>query len=420
MSHYCGIDFGTSNSVVTVLKDEKPIVMREPSLMFFPDSRDSSAERYCGSRALEEYLSRGMRGRFFQSVKSILPDPGFTHTKINGKPFNAEQLVAVMLRFLRSKAEEASGTEITRAVLGRPARFSEKPDREKLAQERLERAVALAGIEEAHYELEPVAGAHAYAAKGNEEFTSSERQVFVADHGGGTSDFTYMTLRGTTGLERGDILATHGIRAGGDDFDASVMWNSLVPYFGYGATFESFGKMLPVPVHIFRILSRWDRIHFLKTLSYREEFRSYLRSSDNPRAIRRLISLVENDLGYFVARAVEAAKIALSDVDRAVIDYEYEDISIYESLQRADFESFVAEHIARISEAVAETLDRAGRYDVDTVFLTGGSSRVPVLRRVFEERFKGALLIDDADQFQSVSLGLALLARQRGLANRAA
>ena len=63
------------------------------------------------------------------------------------------------------------------------------------------------------------------------------------------------------------------------------MWNRVVEKFGYESTYESFGKYLPVPVHIFRIISRWDQIHFLKTTKYREELRYYLRSSDNPLAI---------------------------------------------------------------------------------------------------------------------------------------
>ena len=365
-----------------------------------------------------------MEGRFFQSVKTVLPDPGFTHTRINGKPFSAEDLVAVMLRHLRRLAEEASGASIDRAVIGRPARFSDDPEREAVAQERLERAVAQAGITEAAYELEPVAGAYAYAAQRAGDGPGSDssiqpRTVFVADHGGGTSDFTVMDLAddGSGRPQAQAVRATHGIRAGGDDFDGAIMWNRLTEQFGRGTHFESFGKMLPVPIHIFHIISRWDQIHFLKTLSYREELRTYLHSSDNPMTIRRLIKLVEENLGYFIFRAIESAKIVLSESGTGTVDYENGKLRIHESVARDDFERYIAKDTERIAEAVALTIGLANDSKVDTVFLTGGSSRVPAIREVVRAAFPDAHLIADENQFQSVSFGLALAARDRGLRN---
>jgi len=430
MAHFCGIDFGTSNSVVTLVQEttahpDAALVSREPSLMFFAEDAESTTTRYCGRRALERYIASGMRGRFFQSVKSILPDPGFTVTRINGKPFRAEDLVAVMLRHLREEAELLAGVPITRAAIGRPARFSDDPDRERTAQERLELAVSKAGFTDAVYELEPVAGAYAYAAgPGAARSVDASGVVFVADHGGGTSDFTVMELSSDAAGRpaASQVLATHGIRAGGDDFDGAIMWNRLVGRFGHGSHFESFGKLLPVPVHIFHIISRWDQIHFLKTLSYREELRTYLASSDNPIAIRSLIKLVDEDLGYFIFRAIESAKIDLSSSHESTIAYESGKLRIDEQLTRSEFDAYIGEYVARIGEAVDATLDRAGEAngrpaEIDAVFMTGGSARVPAVRDVLVSRFGEDRIVDDADQFQSVSRGLALVARDRGLAN---
>ncbi|MFW5688923.1 MAG: Hsp70 family protein [Spirochaetota bacterium] len=442
MAKYCGIDFGTSNSVVTILgdTDETPRVVREPSLMYFADDPESTARRHCGRAALERYVHGGMNGRFFQSVKSILPDAGFTRTSINGKPFSVEDLVAVMLRYLRDLACDLAGSDVRQAVIGRPARFSDDPAREALAQERLARAVAQAGFENVEYVFEPVAGARAYtacfaggvpwatqrtgvaedAAHGN----TGSLTVFVADHGGGTSDFTVMRLA----IDRSgrpaaqEILGTHGIRAGGDDFDGAIMWNRLVDQFGHGSHYESFDRMLPVPVHIYHIISHWDQIHFLKTLSYREELRTYLRSSDNPLAIRRLIKLVEENLGYFVFQAIERAKIELSSQAESVVAYERDKLRIHEPVSRSQFETYIADYVARIDAAVEQTMStvpaRAGTGpQVDAVFVTGGSGRVPAIREVLARRFGAERIIDDADRFQSVGLGLALVARDRGLAN---
>ncbi len=312
---------------------------------------------YCGTDALDRYIAGGMTGRFFQSIKTVLPDPTFIHTVTGGKQFSAEDLVAVMLRYLRKAMEERSGVTILRAVIGRPARFSPDPAKEQVAHDRLLKATRQAGFEDVAFEYEPVAGAHSFVHR-----SRGESLVFVADHGGGTSDFTIMRMRsGDADLaEAGEILATHGIRAGGDDFDAEIMWNRIVEQFGYESSYESFGKYLPVPVHIFRIISRWDQIHFLKTTKYREELRYYLRSSDNALAIRRLIKLVEENLGLFVSRAVERAKIELSTADVGRVIYEKDKLRIREEITRDQFNGYVAEWLSAIAAAVEETLRLAG------------------------------------------------------------
>jgi hypothetical chaperone protein len=428
VSSYCGVDFGTSNSVIVLSSDEsgEPMVIREPSLMYFAEDPDSTATRFCGSEALDRYVEAGMTGRFFQSIKTVLPDPLFTQTVINGKRFTPEDLVAVMLRYLRSRIEEASGAEVRRAVIGRPARFSSDPEGEALAESRLLAATRQAGFDDVIFEFEPVAGAQSYLHR-----ATGEPLVFVADHGGGTSDFTVMKIRagdegnaggsaiaGRVGTAAGEVLATWGIRAGGDDFDAEIMWNRVVELFGYGTSYESFGQYLPVPVHIFRMISRWDQIHFLKTTKYREELRSYLRSSDNPLPIRRLIKLVEENLGLFVARAVEAAKIELSTAATGVVRYEKDRLRIAEEVSRSQFDEYLSHWIESIAEAVDHTLQLAGVLpgDIDAVFMTGGSSLVPAVRDIFEQRFGRPSIVGDSRRFQSVAEGLALLARLRGLA----
>ena len=195
------------------------------------------------------------------------------------------------------------------------------------------------------------------------------------------------------------------------------MWNRVVEKFGYESTYESFGKYLPVPVHIFRIISRWDQIHFLKTTKYREELRYYLRSSNNPLAIRRLIKLVEENLGLFVARAVERAKIELSTAEIGRITYEKDKLRLHEELTRGQFNGYVAEWLSAIGAAVEETLRLAGIDDpgVDAVFMTGGSSTVPAVRSILESRFSSEVLVRDNRQFDSVAEGLALSARLRML-----
>lgn len=411
------MDFGTTNSVITLLTEEDGRLsfraIREPSLIFFPESAETTAERYCGVEALQRYVESGMKGRFFQSVKTLLPDTGFRSTRVNGKPFSVEDLVAVVLRDLRERLSEQTGVEVRRAVFGRPARFSNRAEEDEAAESRLKAAALQAGFTDLRFCPEPVAGAHAYGNTARGPAT-----VFVADHGGGTSDFTVMRLAFAPGAAEptaGEALATTGVRVGGDDLDAGIMWHRLIGHFGHGSEYESWGKMLPVPVHIFRTITRWDRIHFLKTTKYREELRYYRRGSTDPTAIERLIALVEQNEGFFLSRAVEAGKIALSERDRTRITMER--LAIDEEITRAEFERYIRKDLETVDRAVAETLERASvdSEGVDAVFMTGGTSRVPAVRAVMARRFGADRLIEDADELESVSRGLALAARRLGL-----
>jgi len=101
------------------------------------------------------------------------------------------------------------------------------------------------------------------------------------------------------------------------------------------------------------------------------------------------------------------------------------DIDIEREFSRADFERWIAHDIERIEETVDDLLDAEGVRvdDIDSVFLTGGSSFIPAVRRIFETRF-GPDRLADGENFQSVAFGLALigleddldpwLARERG------
>src|SRR5581483_2950043 len=104
-------------------------------------------------------------------------------------------------------------------VVGRPAVFVARPEKEQLAQERLRRAAARAGFDRVAFQYEPIAAGLAYEA------TLARPEVaLIADLGGGTSDFTVMRLgTGTSGSRRQDILATGGVQIGGDTFDARIM-----------------------------------------------------------------------------------------------------------------------------------------------------------------------------------------------------
>ncbi|MFQ5631606.1 MAG: Hsp70 family protein, partial [bacterium] len=219
-----GVDFGTSNSAISIMKDGKEIVIRgnskadktESSILFFP--KWDMGVHFIGEEAIQQYIDSGMDGRLIQSIKSILPDTLFEHTWIHGKKYEIDDLVALIIAHLKRKADKSLDANIKRAVFGRPAVFSENRDEDDFAEKRLRSAANKAGFEEIHFQFEPIAAAFSYELR-----IAKPEIVLVADLGGGTSDFTIMRLdpRKIHRPDRkSDILATGGIHIGGNDFDS--------------------------------------------------------------------------------------------------------------------------------------------------------------------------------------------------------
>ena len=105
-----------------------------------------------------------MDGRLLQAIKTVLPDRFFRETIINRLTYSIEDLIALIIRNLKRRADLVTGCDVRRAVVGRPAVFDADPQRNRLAVERLEKAARLAGFDEIRFVFEPVAAALAYEA----------------------------------------------------------------------------------------------------------------------------------------------------------------------------------------------------------------------------------------------------------------
>ncbi len=190
------IDFGTSNSLlcgVTARAVDAPLALdaaaADPSvfrsILFFSETN----QWHFGAEALERYVAEGMRGRFLRSLKRFLPMPSFEETRIGSRAVKLEELIGVFLREMRLRANQHYGTDVRRALFGRPARFAENDENDALAEERLGAAAQFAGFDEVHFCPEPIAAAYDFRSR-----LSEPKVVLVADFGGGTSDFTVARL----------------------------------------------------------------------------------------------------------------------------------------------------------------------------------------------------------------------------------
>lgn len=408
-----GIDFGTTNSALAILDVEKNEVVQlftTPSLLFFPKMQDPRAPvaYFVGKKAVEQYVASRMSGRFMKSIKRILPNRSFRHTKIAAQLFKAEDLVSLILSFLKKQADEFLNQNVTTAVIGRPVVFDENPEKDSLAQERLSKAAKNAGFEEFYFQMEPIGAAFTY-----EQQITKKELVLVADCGGGTSDFSllYLNPASKSKVDRqNDMLAKGGIYIGGDNFDSDIMWHRGTPHFGYGVK-EKFGydKWLDLPLTYFKNICSWERMNFLDSRKMINEIeRSYIFSGRNEK-VKNLLTLIQNNLGYVLFKQIEQAKIELSKQDETAFSFEQDGISFKEKITLHDFkQEIIRKNLDKIDGYLQAFLKKQNikSTDIDTVFMTGGTSMVRPLRNRFIQQF-GTAAVKSGDNFNSVAIGLA-------------
>lgn len=429
MAATVGIDFGTTNSSVARCGDDSAAIelarfhlFGEPtasfrSLLYLEHIRapgKSTLASWSGPEGIERYLSREMAGRLIQSLKSFLANRNLQSTEVFGRRIGVEDLIARILRDLRERAEQQFGVPIKSAIAGRPVRFvgAESEEDNLYAEARLRTAFQRAGFDSVEFELEPVAAAHYY-----ESTLERDELVLIGDFGGGTSDFSLIRV-GPTPRRRGrcsdDLLGNVGIGIAGDAFDAKIVRHLVSPHLGAGTMMRSMGKTLPVPNWLYANLERWHHLSFLKAKDTMNLLRSVKAQALDALKIEALIHLVNEDLGYHLHQAVQRTKCQLSGAESAHFQLSDGSIEIDAVARRACFESWIAEELAAIGACVDSLLRTSAvpAAFVNMVFLTGGSSFVPAVRRLFEQRF-GAERIRTGSEFTSVAQGLALIARER-------
>ncbi len=423
-----GIDFGTTNSSIALASGEGEVELaRFSSATGLTDSYRSllyleqhlergikNLKSWTGPAGIEKYLAAETKGRLIQSLKSFLSSRTLTTTDVFGRRRTLEELIARILKDLRSEAEEQFGVEIRTAVVGRPVRFvgAESGDDSGYSEGRLRQAFRLAGFQSVEFEMEPVAAAHFY-----ESTLDHDELILIGDFGGGTSDFSLIHV-GPSVLARGrqpqDVLGNSGLGLAGDAFDAQIVKHLVSPALGAGTQMRSVGKILPVPVWVYAKLERWHHLSLLKTKEVMDMLRSVHAQAVEPERIAVLLHLISEDLGYQLHRSVQRVKIELSAHEQAVFRFSDGYIELEEAVTRSDFETWICGELGQISGCVDSLLQGAHVKpgQVDMVFLTGGSSLVPAVRRIFEDRF-GEERIRTGNEFTSVARGLAL----KGLAD---
>ena len=409
----CGLDFGTSNSTLALIKDTKPFLVRIdqerstiPSAIFYNFEDDSTQ---FGQRAIDDYV-QGTEGRLLRSLKSILGTALVTErTQLRRRSLAFTEIIAEFLHHMKVSTEARYGISLRQVVAGRPVHFiDDDAHADRNAEREFEGIIKSVGFETVEFQYEPIAAAYQY----NSTAGTSGDLAFIVDIGGGTSDFSIVKTEPKNAEHGASVLATHGVHLGGNDIDRIVSLDAIMPMLGLGSAMRD--KELPVPSWLYNDLATWHKINGLYTTQIRALVRQIMLEATQPALIGRLLQVLEQRRGHFLLSCAESTKIKLSEAKSISMPLAVAAGELTLELSAAQLSSILENWSATIRAAVQRTLEigNVASRDIRTVFLTGGTTSSPVVRGMIKGLLPRAEIVS-GDNFGAVGLGLAIDAERR-------
>ncbi len=392
---FLAIDFGTSHSLVGALHNGKrfdqlaidpgnsdPTLMR--TLLYFPHADQC----FYGSEALKKFTELEMEGRLFRSFKSHLPNQNYLGTVIDNRIMSLEHMVGLFLLELKKRSEAILKTEITKAVIGRPARYSMDAVSDEFAVHRMRKAAEFAGFKEILFIPEPLAAALEFRREIKEEKT-----ILIGDFGGGTSDFTIMKIT-PNAFQKKDVLSVEGCPLAGDALDSVFMSSRLNRSFGAQTKYRvpMSSNLLTMPMAVMDRMNKPSQIVHLKekeTYQFIKEIQKCALKDEDQKAIDRLFIMIEDQQIFPFFEEIEKTKKALSNRSTSSFEFNYPDLETNEVFSSVEFETWSDKIKTEILQALDRCLLQAGLKEnqIDYVFLTGGTAHVPFIQQEFIRRF---------------------------------
>ncbi len=408
-----GVDFGTSNTAAGYMVDGQPRLIQFapgrttiPTTFFF----DYEAREMLIGESANQALIEGLEGRFMRALKRVL-GTSLMHERrqILNERLTFVDIIARFLAEVKARAEAEAGVTFDRVLSGRPVVFHGVGDpREAKAEADLRACYLAAGFREVDFMPEPQAAAIASGALEQQGSIG-----LIVDVGGGTSDFS-LFRSGRAGVT---ILANHGVRIGGTDFDRSISIDRVMPYLGKGTELRKImgpGNS-PTPNAIFNDLATWEMIPFLYTPQNRRLAAEMVRLAHQPEKLSRLAKVLEEELGHDMSFAVERGKIAANGGEEAAnIFLDKIEAGLAIPLSAEALAASLAQHADALAKGARETLRMAGLdvASVDRVIYVGGSSLMSMVSQTMQAQFPQAVHAFN-DVFTAVADGLAIAAQDK-------
>jgi hypothetical chaperone protein len=344
------------------------------------------------------YVDELQPGRLLQFLKTALRTEGFDGTQIFDRYYSTTEIITVYLQALKSRTEEILGETVDGVTLGRPVKFSRKPEQDQRSAAALRQAAFDAGFKTVDFELEPVAAALYY-----EQTLAHPQTALIFDFGGGTLDITIMRLGDP---HHRQVYANGGIDIAGSDFDRAIIRKRMLRHFGLGQVEDNLDIS-----ELVNAVSDWMVLPELSVPKARVRINHAIQMGLAPVRLKALESLIFNDLAFSFYRSVEEAKISLSDQGAAVIQLDEKNIDLWELYTRFQFEKDIREYQQQIEQVVLQTIADGGFEppQIDVVVKTGGSSNIPIFGEMLGRIF-GHERVKSASAFSSVTAGLGIRA----------
>ncbi|WP_067030778.1 molecular chaperone DnaK [Allomuricauda sp. CP2A] len=351
MSKIIGIDLGTTNSCVSVMEGNEPVVIPNaegkrttPSVIAFVEGGEikvgDPAKRQAVTNPNKTIYSikRFMGNKFSESKKEaervpykvVKGDNDTPRVDVDGRLYTPQELSAMILQKMKKTAEDYLGQDVTRAVITVPAYFNDSQ------RQATKEAGEIAGLTVERIINEPTAASLAYGLDKKDK----DQKIVVFDFGGGTHDVSILEL----GDGVFEVLSTDGdTHLGGDDVDQKII--------------------------------DWLAEEFIKDedMDLRKD----------PMALQRL------------REAAEKAKIELSSSAQTEINLPYVTATasgpkhLVRTLSRSKFEQLIEDLVKRTIAPCETALKAAGlsKSDIDEIILVGGSTRIPAVQEAVEKFF---------------------------------
>jgi len=366
-----------------------------------PSEVDTVTERIYGAPITDS----GLQGRLFRGTKRLLGDERVRRLMVFDQPFRLVALITPILLRIRKALEKEVG-QLDTVHIGHPVNFEGRERlRNKLALDRLGEAYRHAGIPGQEFYPEPVAAAVSFLSLHPEV---QGETLLTLDFGGGTLDFCVLRKY----RDQFEVLATHGIGMGGDHIDQLLFRELLFPLMGKGETWKRKGFDREIetrfPFEDFEdLLLNWAITYTLNQNRYTTPVMDCIQQGGpGKRKFERLQEVIKHNLSYLLFSAIKNFKADLSNHNEASLDIPEIDVNIV--MKRTEFENLIRSPLQSVAKSLDETVRQAGLTldEIDIVLGTGGSSLIPAVRAMLDERFPGKVV--EHDPFTSVATGLAI------------
>lgn len=435
-----GLDFGTSNSSISIATDNKVRVLPldnqsvNPeifqSAMYFKNKKvkfaSEAVQQYLKDLKLADIAKSEIKmtgekvkvfqgsdkvevdqiievenfgvGRIMRSFKSALGNEVNFITNITGQPTSFEQLLSIFIKEIKNRADNLLGEKIDRIVIGRPVKFVNDESNGKIPLKHLLNAAKLAGFKEVIFQFEPVAAAYGYGI-------NNRGTILIFDFGGGTLDTSIVNL------ETNKIISTYGSPIGGDLIDQALYDEYLAKYLG--ANLQHGQNQIPYSKTAVDQMINWTNLTTFRTQKFFDYLDSIRYLANEPDTIDFIRFFLKANLAFPLRKRIVEAKEELSQKEKLKFVFKTDQRKIIEILEKRRFELSINYLVEEANQVIEKTLKLASlqKNNIDKVVMTGGSSLIPKFQSSINNNF-GSNKVCLYEPFTAVSKGLAILSHK--------